>query len=370
MSIIQTWNFDIKNIAQQIQSEHNVIRNRNQGKCAQPTDTGQFKVIDGTGNELQMKLSTVHRHRFFGLGPKVQYTKVELFNKNGEAIGEFKFNRGKNLEKNIKSVLNESNKRQLATISQTIRKLHKNVVKSNAYSQTYFNQEIGDQQFNITATPRHQFFRSLGTDITVKDRQGHSVTFPFCSGKRLTTKLNAALQSIASQTPQGRCRHMVQVLDKWSCPLKSAGKFEDGGILQKMQAEALQSADSNDWNSPSREKYKMIGELGHPISVLRNTLALLGAGQEIGLEGQRVFTERPDQMIQKTLSALQDARSKGILKTKQLHALLKDLQSAVNTIAEACPDNEALQKFASDFAKLTLKEEKETITTGNLSVLN
>lgn len=350
MSGIQTWNFNVKSIASQIQSEHNVVRNKNQGKCAQPTDTGQFKVIDGTGNELKMRLSTDYRRRFFGLGPKVKYTKVELFNKEGKAIGEFKFNRGKSLEKNIKSVLDGSQQ-----LGKDVIDLRKRWFAGNTLSLLQTTQ-IDGKQFNITISSKHMFLKKVSANITVSDTQGHSATFPFCSGNRLTTKLNAALQSIANQTPRGKCLHMVPILDNWSRPLKSDERLEDGGILQQMQAEALKAADYDDWNSPSHEEYKIIGELGHPISVLRNTLALLGAGQEIGSEGQRVFTERPDQMINQTLSALQAAKNKGIINEEQSNALLNDLKSAVNTIAEACPDNEALQKFASDFAQLTLTE--------------
>lgn len=344
MSSIQTWNFDVQKIARQIQSEHNGLHNKRQGVCAQSTDESQSKFIDGTGNALQMRLSIDHKRRFFGLGPKMQYTKVELFNKKGEAIGEFKFNRGKNLEKNIKSVLDGSQQ-----LGKTVVGLHKQWLAGNTLSLLQTT-HIDGKQFNITISSKHMFLKKVSANITVSDLQGHSATFPFCSGKRLTTQLNAALRSIANQTPRGKCNNMAQKLSEWS------NHDGNSGILQQMQTTQMNDASQGDWTSQFSEQRKIIGRLQHPTSVLRNTLELLGSGQTIGNEGQRIL-ERPDQMIQKTLSTLRDAQSKGILKTKQLNNLLKDLKTAVNTIAEACPDNEALQKFAGDFAQLTLTEE-------------
>lgn len=348
MSGIQTWNFDVKKIARQIQSEHNGLHNKKQGVCAQSTDESQSKFIDGTGNALQMRLSIDHRRRFFGLGPKVQYTKVELFNKEGKAIGKFKFNRGKNLEKNIKSVLDGSQQ-----LGKDVIDLRKRWLAGNTLSLSQTT-HINGQQFNITISSKHMFLKKVSANITIADLQGHSVTFPFCSGNRLKTKLNAALQSIASQVRSEcnqKCNNMAQKLSEWS------NHDGNSGILQQMQTTQMNDASQGDWASQFSEQRKIIGRLQHPTSVLRNTLELLGSGKTIGDEGQRIL-ERPDQMINQTLSALQAAKNKGIINEEQSNALLNDLKSAVNTIAKACPDNEALQKFASDFAKLTLTKEK------------
>lgn len=103
-------NFNVQSLAQDIKTEHKDVRkNKTEAKWKCRVNNPNSQQVSGEqGEEITIKLSTQYRKTKF-LGIKVRYTQVELLDRNGKSIGNFVFNRGKNLENNIRDALNELN---------------------------------------------------------------------------------------------------------------------------------------------------------------------------------------------------------------------------------------------------------------------